>query len=93
MGQTVNKNEIIVLKNVLRELSPRFYQVFNLDKLNEKELEVCILTKFYFSTTDVQNLMGLSQGYASTLKKRISKKVFGINMSPKEVDTQIHKII
>lgn len=93
LGQTVNKDEIVALKKVLRELLPRFYQVFNLDKLNEKELEVCILTKFYFSTMDVQNLMGLSQGYASTLKKRIGKKVFGIEMTPKEVDTQIHKII
>lgn len=93
IGQPVNKDEIGALKKVLRELLPRFYQVFNLDKLNEKELEVCILTKFYFSTMDVQNLMGLSQGYASTLKKRIGKKVFGINMSPKEVDTQIHKFM
>ena len=93
IGQTISKDDIAALKKVIRDLLPRFYQVFNLDKLNEKEMEVCVLTKFYFSTTDVQNLMGLSQGYASTLKKRIGKKVFGIEMMPKEVDYQIHKIL
>lgn len=92
-GKFVSLEEIDELKIVLDKLVPKFNLVFNLDRLNANEVAVCVLTKFYFSSMEVQNLMGFAQGYASTLKKRIGKKIFTIEMSPKEFDERIHRII
>lgn len=92
-GEIISEEELQNLKDEVNKLAPRFFMVFNPEKLNENELMVCLLTKIYIRPKEIQNLLGLVQGHVSTLKKRAGKKIFGIDMSTKEVDDKIHSIL
>ena len=61
-------------------------------KLNEKEYRICLLSKLQFSPTNISNLTGYSPSDISMQRKRLLKKICGIEGKAKEFDEYIYNI-
>lgn len=73
---------------------PSFYMVLNSESspLSELEYEVCLLIRTHFSPSDICKLTGISDSYASNIRKRLLKKVYDIDGAPKDFDDRILNI-
>ncbi len=81
------------LKEAVESLYPSFYQVLNeRQELQENEYRVCLLVKAGFEPFDIDILMDKKHTYASNTRKRLHKKVFGIEGSGAEFDQKIRNI-
>ncbi len=81
------------LKETVESLYPSFYQVLNeRQELQENEYRVCLLVKAGFEPFDIDILMDKKHTYASNTRKRLHKKVFGIEGSGAEFDQKIRNI-
>ncbi len=61
-------------------------------KLNEKEYRICLLSKLQFSPTNISNLTGYSPSDISMQRKRLLKKICGIDGKAKDFDEYIYNI-
>ena len=92
-GIALSDNEKLELKEYFDKKNPNFHIVLNTNcSLSDKEFLVCILTRMGFSPSDIQNLIGISSAYASTIRKRLAQKVFKESLSPKQFDERIKNI-
>ncbi len=81
------------LATIVEEGFPTFYSVTHANgPLSEDEYRICLLTKAGFSVSEMNILMGKTE-YASNAKKRMLKKIFGIEGKPAEFDLHIDAII
>ena len=73
---------------------PSFHATLNAENspLSELEYEVCLLIRTHFSPSDICKLTGISDSYVANIRKRLLKKVFSIDGSPKELDSKILSI-
>lgn len=73
---------------------PSFSSALNLDNspLSELEYEVCLLIRTHFSPSDICKLTGISDSYASNIRKRLLKKLYDIDGAPKDFDNRILNI-
>ena len=81
------------LATIVEEGFPTFYSVTHANgAISEDEYRICLLTKAGFSVSEMNILMGKTE-YASNAKKRMLKKIFGIEGKPAEFDLHIDAII
>jgi tetratricopeptide (TPR) repeat protein len=88
------RDDMRQLKILINEQIPSFYSVLNSESntLSMIEYEICILIRVGFAPTDLCKLTGISDGYASNIRRRLLKKVYGLEGSPKEFDCKIKEI-
>ena len=74
-----NTDDIKLLKTLVSENIPSFYDVVNPPQqpLTEQEYVVCLLTRVSFPSVSIDRLTGVSEGYTSKLKSRLYKKLTG----------------
>lgn len=93
-GQLATDEELAKVKDLIGELCPRFYVlVFEKENLSDAQRAVCLLARLFFTSADFQTLLGISSGYASNVKRTLSKKLFGEEISPREFDARIYKMV
>lgn len=93
-GQLVTEEELTAVKKVVGEFCPRFYvAVCEKEDLTDKQIAVCLLIRLFFSSVDLQILLGISSGYATNVKRALAKKLLGADMNPKEFEAHIHKMV
>ena len=82
------------IRNVIDEILPKFKTTLNngTHTLRMEEYHICILVRLNFKPLEISNLTGLSQANITAIRKRMLKKLFGIDGKPKEFDTIISKI-
>ncbi len=78
------------LKVRVEELFPTFYQRMNgLETLSVLEYRVCLLVKAGFSPSQIEALLDMKPRYASIVRKRLYKKVFGTEGSSTDFDRKV----
>ena len=82
--------DIKELRDLVNEVIPAFYD--SLNKLRPIEYEVCLLTRVFFSPAEIGKLLNRNYAYIANLRRRILKKRYGIEGSPKELDALVLKI-
>lgn len=82
------------IRNMIDEILPKFKTTLNngTHTLRMEEYHICILVRLDFKPLEISNLTGLSQANITAIRKRMLKKLFGIDGKPKEFDTIISKI-
>lgn len=92
-GQRIIKSELMEVEELIKKIAPKFYGIIcQTELLSDTQISVCLLLRMFFSSSDLQSLLGISSGYASNVKRKVSKKLFGEELSPKEFEERIHKI-
>jgi hypothetical protein len=83
------------LRDAINEELPRFFGIMNSRKLlNQMEYNLCILIRLGFQPKEQLILLDLSPTYNITmLRKRLLKKIYGIEGTPKELDENIMAIV
>ena len=80
----------VELHNVINKFNSTFcLRVNALQQLSESDYKVCMLVYAGFSATDISVLMNFSESAASNSRRRLNKKVFGVDGTPAEFD---HKL-
>ena len=93
-GQLATDEDLEKVKLLVGEFCPRFYVlVFEQENLSDKQLAVCLLVRLFFVPVELQTLLGISSGYATNVKRTLGKKLFGEEISPKEFEKRIHKMV
>ena len=87
-------SDIKELKTLINENIPTFYSTLNTDTyvLTEIEYQVCLLIRTHFSPTEICSLTGISDGYASNIRKRLLEKLYHHVGSPKDFDRIVKDI-
>lgn len=83
------------LRTLINEVIPSFYSLLNANGiLSEIEYEVCMLIRIGFSPSAICKLSGITDGYVANMRKRLLKKVFGIDQGqPKDFDRKVLSIV
>lgn len=76
------------------ELLPEFRQLMiaNNHLLTTKEYLACFLVRLHFKPSDLCNMLGISSGHASKIRKSLLQKLFGIEGKADEFDAKIKEI-
>ncbi len=92
---TASMSDMKELKNLINEVIPAFYDSLNTPDcvLRPVEYEVCLLIRVFFSPAEICKLMDRNDAYISNLRRRILKKRYGIEGTPKELDSLILNIL
>ena len=92
--EPASTDDIKQLRDLVDEVIPAFYGSLNTPDcvLRPIEYEVCLLTRAFFSPSEICKLLGLTSSYITNLRRRILKKRYGIEGAPKELDTLILSI-
>ena len=79
------------LRDIINNELPHFYGIVNSEKpLNQLEYNLCMLIRLGFQPKEQIILLGLPLSYNITVfRRRLLKKAFGIDDSPKELDKRI----
>lgn len=94
VGVSVSAEEIEETKKILAKHTPNFFALISHSTLlTDKQIAICMLVRLGFTATDLQALLNISSGYASNSKRKISKKLFGEELTPKDFDAKIHKML
>ena len=96
---TQNKDYIIEeehwkeLHDTINSVSPTFYLRVNaLQQLSQNDYRVCMLVYAGFSSTDISFFMNFSESASSNSRRRLNKKVFGVDGTPAEFDHKLRLI-
>ena len=81
------------LKSTVEENIPSFYSALNsAGNLTATEYRLCLLVKTGFTPSQIEILLGLMPKYASTLRRRLLKKVFGEEGTASDFDRKVREI-
>ena len=77
-GLKATSSEWADLIHLVNELAPKFYHYITDEKLGltEREVLVCILTRFHFLPSEIGNLLGLKKQSVSNLRANLNEKIF-----------------
>ena len=71
-----------VLQETIHQCMPLFYsRIMENDLLTSQEIQVCLLLRLDFRSTDAANLLGTSLSRISNVKKSANRKLFGASRS------------
>lgn len=92
--ETMQKKDWKELRNMINKKIPIFYSETHANRngLLERDYDLCILVRLYFSPSEIAVLMGLSASNVSMKRVRLLKKIYGIDGSPEDFDKRIQKI-
>jgi len=87
----VSEKDFNELKNLINTEIPTFYNEMNPPHciLRPNEYEICILIRLKFRPADICKLTGVKEAYISNLRKRILRKLYGIEGQPRDLDARI----
>jgi len=82
------------LSAAINEIIPDFYTILSSTdlKLRRIEYDVCLLTRAFFSPAEISKLTGQSNSNVANIRKRLLKRIYGIDDSPNEFDKRIRQI-
>ena len=72
---------------MMNEELPTFHAL--LSELSLTEYDVCLLIRLHFSPSELCTLTGISSAYATVIRKRLLKKVFGEEGKAKDFDKRV----
>ena len=93
-AQLASQEDFRQLRMLINELIPSFYATLNIGShpLTVLEYDVCLLIRANFSPSEICKLTGISDSYASNIRKRLLLKIYGIEGAPKDFDRIIKEI-
>ena len=86
--EAATASDIKALKDLVEGVIPSFYGTLNTPDgmLRPIEYEVCLLTRAFFSPAEIGKLLDRNDTYIANLRRRILKKRWDIDGSPKDLD-------
>ena len=86
--EAATASDIKELKDLVEEVIPSFYGTLNTPDgmLRPIEYEVCLLTRAFFSPAEIGKLLDRNDTYIANIRRRILKKRWDIDGSPKDLD-------
>ena len=92
--QLASREDIRQLTNLINEEIPVFYRTLNNPViLRPVEYEICMLIRCHFKPSAVAKLLNLDEAYVSNTRRRVLRKLYGINGNPKDLDERIMEIV
>jgi tetratricopeptide (TPR) repeat protein len=89
-----SRDDIRQITNLVNEQIPSFYNALNTPVvLRPVEYEICLLIRCHFKPSAVGKLLNLDEAYVSNTRKRILRKIYGIEGNPKNLDERIMAIV
>ena len=82
------------LHSVVHSFIPSFFDSLNAmnNKINLRDLQICVLTKLRFAPTEIANLLCMTPAAVSVRRKRLLLKIFGREGSASEFDEKIREL-
>lgn len=92
--EKIEKNDWKELRKMIDEKIPDFYSEMHAHntKLQQRDYDLCILVRLYFTPADIGILTNLSPSNISMKRIRLLKRIFGIDGSPEDFDKRIQSI-
>lgn len=92
--EKIEKNDWEELRKMIDEKIPDFYSEMHAHntKLQQRDYDLCILVRLYFTPADIGILTDLSPSNISMKRIRLLKRIFGIDGSPEDFDKRIQSI-
>lgn len=92
--EKIEKNDWEELRKMIDEKIPDFYSEMHAHntKLQQRDYDLCILVRLYFTPADIGILTDLSPSNISMKRIRLLKRIFGIDGSPDDFDKRIQSI-
>jgi hypothetical protein len=86
--EAATASDIKELKDLVEGVIPSFYGTLNTPDgmLRPLEYNVCLLIRAFFTPAEIGRLMARSDAHIAVLRRRILKKRWGIDGSPKDLD-------
>ena len=83
-----------LLQSSLQSRIPGFMLFINKPELplNQTELRICVLLRIGFSLQEIRTLLDLSPANVTTIRERMSKKLFGARLGAQEFDRRLREI-
>lgn len=89
----VTEEDWTQMRNTIEEGFPTFFlRTHSGKRISEKEYKLCLLVKAGFSPTDINVILD-SKEYATNTRKRLLKKIFNIDGTPKDFDQMIQSLV
>ena len=86
--EAATASDIKELKDLVEGVIPSFYGLLNPpdNVVRPIEYEVCLLTRAFFSPAEIGKLLDRNDTYIANIRRRILKKRWDIDGSPKDLD-------
>ena len=92
--ETLQKKDWEDLRKMIDEKIPTFYSEIQANNINlqQRDYDLCILIRLYFTPADIGILTGLSSSNISMKRIRLLKRIFGTDGTPEDFDKRIQSI-
>lgn len=92
--ETLQKKDWEDLRKMIDEKIPTFYSEIQANNINlqQRDYDLCILIRLYFTPADIGILTGLSSSNISMKRIRLLKRIFGVDGTPENFDKRIQSI-
>lgn len=92
--EKIEKNDWKELRKMIDEKIPDFYSEMHAHntKLQQRDYDLCILVRLFFSPADIGILTDLSPSNISMKRIRLLKRIFGVDGTPEDFDKRIQSI-
>ena len=92
-GQKPSDEDWQALRMEIEGRYPRFHEEMHQgEALREKHYRICLLIKAGFHDCEVENLLRYSEKSLSTTKRRLLKKIYGIDGAAKVLKERIYRV-
>jgi len=90
-SEEASLDDLRQLTSLVNELIPSFYTTFHQlhYSLNPTEYRVCMLVRVHFRPSEISRLTGMSDAHVANMKKRILRKLFNVEGTPKDLDSRV----
>ncbi len=93
-GEIVQEGDWQELRKMMDAMVPALFQTINLKHHPVKtyEYDFCILVRLHFSNSEICHLCNMDSARVSTIRKRLLKRIYKVDGTPKEFDERIARI-
>lgn len=92
-GKKASNEDMDNLQELVNSIYPDFHIKTNAQTtLRQEENHICALTKLHFLPSDISVLLGYTPASISMTRKRLHKKIFGVEGTGKDFDTKIRRL-
>ena len=86
-----SSDDFQALRILINNEIPQFFETLNHQNkpLNFLEYNICMLTRLHLPSVRIAKLLGITEGYTSTLKSRIANKITGEKSTAKDFEDYI----
>ena len=91
--KSINEGILTKLFEMMDTILPSFRtKMMSVEPLAQLDYTICILVRLHFRPADICILLGIDSATLSMKRKRLLKKVYGIDGSAKDFDQRVQKI-